>query len=193
MRKFIVWLLTALGLMKRQAPPPAPPTPPPPAPPTPAQRPAPLFHGFWMRHGDFVYEREMTILQVGPSVSGCPPTETRFGYEDNGSGPYQWKMTVREAESGKANDIYSRRGNKITGEWSSDRYAVYFPLWSGESPPYPFTAPNSAQACPPRPPAPTIDPPQNTTPIVVRLWIQNADGAESQWKMNFQAAKAGCE
>jgi len=192
MRRFIVWLLTALGLMKRPAPTPTPPATPTPAPPVQTIRPAPLFHGFWMRHGDFVYEREMTILQVGPSVHGCPPNEVRFGYEDNGSGPYQWKMLVTEVETGKANDVYSRRGNKITGEWCSDRYAVYFPLWSGDLPQYPFTAPSSAQSCPVPPKPPTIEPPRDTTPIEVRLWIRNADGAETQWKMTFQAARNTC-
>lgn len=192
MRKFFTWLLRAIGLMRHPKPQPAPPKPAPEPIPSPDTLPAPVFHGFWMRYGKFAHEREMTLLQLAPSVHGCPPNEIRFGYEDNGSGPYQWKMTATELESGQQDALYSRRANRIDDQWSNDRYAVWFPLWREDKPPWPFASPDQPKHCP-RPPDPKPQPrPQNTTVVKINIWIKNAHGNVSHWAQSFEVVKHHC-
>jgi len=193
MRELINWLLTAIGLKKRPPRIPSLRIPDPQPHPEPVSVPAPEFHGFWMRHGKFAYERELTKLQVSPQVTGCPPDEIRYGYEDNGSGPYQWRMEITEIVSGRKNAIYSQRGNRIDGQWSNDRYAVWFPLWCEDKPFFPFSSPAQMKGCP-RPPAPDAQPePRDTIAVRIDLWIKNAHGNEAHWKQVFEAVEAGCE
>ena len=193
MLNWIKWFLTAIGLMKRKPTTPTKPDPAPPELPISTKLPAPTFHGFWMRHGKLAYEREMTILQVGPSVHGCPPDEVRFGYEDNGSGPYQCKISILNRETDIYEAVYTMRGNRVDGQWFSDRSVVWFPMWSQDQPPYPLSASIVAKGCGPTPtPAPRPQP-QNTELVTMFLEIKNAHGSLGSWKQSFEAVAAACE
>ena len=192
MRKFLLWLLMALGLIKR---PPKVVTPPPPKPDgllPGVKRPAPTFHGFRLTDGNTVAESQKTLLDFRPTWRGGCGSETMFGVEDNGTGPYEYKVTILTSSGIAADQVFDAKRNPIAGRWTPDPILYWFPLWMKRQPPYPYAAVSPACATETPPAPPQVTAPANTAERVIDVWIRNMDSQQSHWSVVTVVRQHAC-
>ena len=193
MPNWLRWFLTAIGLLKREQPTPTP-TPEPPKPqPIPDTLPAPTFHGFLLRRGGHAMYREPTWLQVTPQVTGCGDEQRRFGIESNGSGPYEYKITVTHLDSNKQDRLYTETHDRVEGKWFNNWRVMWYPLAESFAPSIEQLAVD-VKACgggaAPLPPKPT---PATVSKVRIDIWIRNSHGNESHWRQEVEVVGSGCD